>query len=118
MFNPQQVFLLWGHYPSHDLAVKPRLRPLLQDRDRKIRTLKQELKLAPLERKELDERLADAVKKLEAMKLKAKEIEVERKKLENDAGNPRYLLTDSHVGYRFIDQSQVAPRPAQVSDTR
>jgi two-component system KDP operon response regulator KdpE len=34
-----------------------------------------------------------------------------RKKLEDDAGNPRYLLTDSHVGYRFVDQSQ-AVRPA------
>jgi hypothetical protein len=57
---------------------------VLQDRDRKIRALKQELKLAPLETKELDERLADAVKKLETVKLKAKEIEVERKKLENE----------------------------------
>jgi len=57
---------------------------VLQDRDRKIRALKQELKLAPLERKELDEKLTEAVKKLEAVKLKAKEIEVERKKLENE----------------------------------
>ncbi|MEP6671181.1 MAG: C4-type zinc ribbon domain-containing protein [Chthoniobacter sp.] len=55
---------------------------VLQDRDRKIRALKQELKLAPLERKELDEKLAEALKKFEAVKLKAKEIEVERKKLE------------------------------------
>src|SRR4051812_40857504 len=55
---------------------------VLQDRDRKIRTLKQELRVAPLERKELDERLAAALKNLEAMKLKAREIEVERKKLE------------------------------------
>ena len=62
---------------------------VLQDRDRKIRTLKQELKLAPLERKELDEKLADAIKKFEAMKLKAKEIEVERKKLENEVQSKR-----------------------------
>ncbi|MDR3402552.1 MAG: C4-type zinc ribbon domain-containing protein [Chthoniobacter sp.] len=55
---------------------------VLQDRDRKIRVLKQELRLAPLERKELDDKLADALKKFEAVKLKAKEIEVERKKLE------------------------------------
>jgi len=58
---------------------------VIQDRDRKIRTLKQELKFAPLERKELDEKQAEAVKKLEAVKLKAKETEVERKKLENEA---------------------------------
>jgi two-component system KDP operon response regulator KdpE len=32
-----------------------------------------------------------------------------RKKLEDDAGSPKYLLTDSHVGYRFIDPAQ-APR--------
>jgi two-component system, OmpR family, KDP operon response regulator KdpE len=36
-----------------------------------------------------------------------------RKKLEDDAGNPRYLLTDSHVGYRFIDPAQ-APRVAST----
>jgi len=58
---------------------------VLQDRDRKIRALKQELKLAPLERKELDEKLAGALKNLEAVRLKAKETEVERKKLENEA---------------------------------
>jgi hypothetical protein len=57
---------------------------VLQDRDRKIRTLKQELKLAPLERKDFEDKLEDAKKKLEAVKLKAKEVEVERKKLENE----------------------------------
>jgi len=62
---------------------------VLQDRDRKIRALKQELKLAPLERKELDEKLADALKKFEAVKLKAREIEVERKKLEVEVQSKR-----------------------------
>ena len=58
---------------------------ILQDRDRKIRALKTELKLAPQERKELEERLTSSTKQLEAAKLKAREIEVERKKLENEA---------------------------------
>jgi two-component system, OmpR family, KDP operon response regulator KdpE len=31
-----------------------------------------------------------------------------RKKLEDDPANPKYLLTDSHVGYRFIDPEQAA----------
>jgi two-component system KDP operon response regulator KdpE len=30
-----------------------------------------------------------------------------RKKLEDDPANPRYLLTDSHIGYRFIDPAHV-----------
>ena len=34
-----------------------------------------------------------------------------RKKLEEDAGTPKYLLTDSHVGYRFVDATQAA-RPS------
>jgi len=55
---------------------------VIQDRDRKIRTLKQELKMSPLESKDLEEKLVAGQKQLEAVKLKAKEIEVERKKLE------------------------------------
>ena len=58
---------------------------VLQDRDRKIRALKQELKTAPLERKDLDSKLSTANTQLDAAKLKAKENEVERKKLENEA---------------------------------
>jgi hypothetical protein len=58
---------------------------ILQDRDRNIRTLRQELEAAPLERREAEEKLAAAVRALDAVKQKAKEIEVERKKLENEA---------------------------------
>jgi len=62
---------------------------VLQDRDRKIRTLKQELKIGPMERKEMDDRLAAALKDLEAVRQKGREIEVERKKLENEAQSKR-----------------------------
>jgi predicted nucleic acid-binding Zn-ribbon protein len=62
---------------------------VLQDRDRKIRTLKQELKFAPLEKKEMDEKLAAALRDLEAIRQKSREIEVERKKLENEAQSKR-----------------------------
>jgi predicted nucleic acid-binding Zn-ribbon protein len=62
---------------------------VLQDRDRKIRTLKIELKLAPTERKDLDARLLAAQQQLDAVKLKGKEIEVERKKLEVEAQTRR-----------------------------
>jgi uncharacterized protein len=62
---------------------------VLQDRDRKIRTLKQELKLGPLEKKEMDDKLAAALKDLEAVRQKGREIEVERKKLENEAQSKR-----------------------------
>ena len=51
----------------------------IQDRDRKIRALKNEIKLAPLQRKDLDARLAAAQQQLDAVKLKGKEIEVERR---------------------------------------
>ena len=62
---------------------------ILQDRDRKIRALKLELKYAPGQRKEYDEKLAAATKHFEAVKLKGKEIEVERKKLEIEAQTKR-----------------------------
>jgi uncharacterized protein len=62
---------------------------ILQDRDRKTRALRQELKTAPLERKGAEDRLTGAQKQLDAAKLKGKEIEVERKKLENEAETKR-----------------------------
>ncbi|HET6409741.1 MAG TPA: C4-type zinc ribbon domain-containing protein [Chthoniobacteraceae bacterium] len=58
---------------------------ILQDRDRKLRLLRQEQKSAPLERKNLEDKLSSSQSQLEAVRLKAKEIEVERKKLENEA---------------------------------
>jgi uncharacterized protein len=57
---------------------------VIQDRDRKLRQLKTELKNAPAERKALDAKLASASAALDAAKLKAKEIEVKRKELENE----------------------------------
>lgn len=57
---------------------------VIQDRDRKLRTLRLELKNAPLEKKAMDNRLATASATLDAAKLKAKEIEVKRKELENE----------------------------------
>jgi len=62
---------------------------ILQDRDRKIRLLRQEQKTAPLERKALEDKLTSAQTQLESVRLKAKEIEVERKKLENEAQTVR-----------------------------
>src|SRR5215207_2981272 len=57
---------------------------VIQDRDRKLRQLKVELKNAPIERKSLETKLAGVSAALDAAKLKAKEIEVKRKDLENE----------------------------------
>jgi uncharacterized protein len=57
---------------------------VIQDRDRKLRQLKTELKNAPAERKALEAKLASASAALDAAKHKAKEIEVKRKELENE----------------------------------
>jgi two-component system KDP operon response regulator KdpE len=37
-----------------------------------------------------------------------------RKKLGDDAANPRYILTDAHIGYRFADPAEW-PKEEQVS---
>jgi uncharacterized protein len=58
---------------------------VLQDRDRKIRLLRQEQKSSPLERKALEDKLTATQTHLDGVRVKAKEIEVERKKLENEA---------------------------------
>ncbi|RYD63055.1 MAG: hypothetical protein EOP84_33985, partial [Verrucomicrobiaceae bacterium] len=66
---------------------------ILQDRDRKLRALRQELKTAPLERKQLDEKLSTTAKQFEGSKLKGKELEVERKRLEVEAETKRAQIT-------------------------
>ncbi len=58
---------------------------VLQERDRRIRTLKQEIKLAPQEQASLEGRLATGSATLTSAKLRAKEIEVEKKNLELQA---------------------------------
>jgi uncharacterized protein len=70
---------------------------VLQDRDRKIRALRQELKHGPLERKQLEEKLAETQKQFEAVKLKSKEQEVERKKLENEVATKREQIAKYQV---------------------
>jgi len=62
---------------------------IIQDRDKKIRALRQELKFAPGQRKEFADKLATITKQFEAAKLRGKEIEVERKRLEVEAAAKR-----------------------------
>ena len=70
---------------------------VLQDRDKKLRQLKLELKRAPLERKDMESRTAGTTSVLEAAKLKAKEIEVKRKELENEVGTHRQRINKYQV---------------------
>ncbi|HEV7866672.1 MAG TPA: C4-type zinc ribbon domain-containing protein [Chthoniobacteraceae bacterium] len=70
---------------------------VLQDRDRKIRALRQELKIAPSQRTQLEGKLTASIAQLDAAKLKAKEVEVERKKLENEAQAKRDQIAKYQV---------------------
>src|SRR3954468_6179630 len=76
---------------------------VLQDRDKKLRALRQELKGGRLERKQLDDKLAAAQAKLDAARLKSKEIEVQRKGLENDAQSKRDQIA-KYQGQKFETQ--------------
>jgi len=58
---------------------------VLQERDRRIRTLKQEIRMAPSEKADLEDRLAAGSAALTNVKQRAREIEVEKKKLELEA---------------------------------
>ena len=64
----------------------------LQDCDRKIRTLKFELKVSPDERKGVEEKLVANAAHLESQKQLGKTLEVEKKKLEGDAQAKRDLI--------------------------
>ena len=71
-------------------AVKQLL--ILQDRDRKLRQLRLELKRAPLERKDMESRTAGTTSALDEAKHKAKELEMQRKALENEVGTRRVKI--------------------------
>ena len=62
---------------------------VLQDRDQRIRTLKTELKNAPLERKDMEARLAVAASGAEKAKAGMRDLELEKKRLEVDAQGKR-----------------------------
>ncbi|MEQ1852764.1 MAG: C4-type zinc ribbon domain-containing protein [Chthoniobacteraceae bacterium] len=76
-------------------AVKQLL--VIQDRDRKLRQFKAELKRAPLEKKDMEARTSGTSGSLDAAKLKAKEIEVKRKELENEVGTRRERINKYQV---------------------
>lgn len=58
---------------------------ILQDRDQKLKSLKTELNLAPQQRADLDERLAQATANRDTIKQRQRDAELEKKKLEGDA---------------------------------
>jgi predicted nucleic acid-binding Zn-ribbon protein len=62
---------------------------VLQERDRKIRTFQNELRLAPAERADLEQKIAKAGAHLDELKSQARAVEMERKKLELDAQSRR-----------------------------
>ena len=62
---------------------------VLQDRDQRIKTLKTELKNAPIERKDLELRLAATAAGAEKAKASLRELEVEKKRLEVEAQSKR-----------------------------
>lgn len=81
-----------GEASSHDdVAMLPIIEKLLilQDRDKKLRLLRVELKRAPLERQQLEARMAGTSKALEDARHKGKQIEVERKDLETQVKQKR-----------------------------
>ena len=71
--------------------MQPELEQLLvlQNRDQKIKQIRNERKTVPLQRAQLEAQLAASTASLEAIKLRSRQLEVDRKKLELDAGTRR-----------------------------
>ena len=71
--------------------MQPELEQLLilQDRDQKIKRVRNEIRTIPQQRAQLEAQLAATAAGLEALKLKARQVEVEKKNLELDAGTRR-----------------------------
>lgn len=59
---------------------------ILQDRDQKIRQIRNEIETVPLRRRSLEAQLAASRASVEALKQRARQLEIDRKKLELDVG--------------------------------
>lgn len=91
-----------GPLPINHFGMQPELQALLilQDRDQKIRALRQQQKSLPTERKGLEAKLASAKQLLEHAKQRGKENEVERRKIQLDVEGKRGAIA------RFKTQQQ------------
>ena len=65
---------------------------VLQDRDRKISKLKEELAHIPMERQQHQSKMASSQAQLEALKTRGNQLESDRKKLELDADSKRQQI--------------------------
>src|ERR1051326_4754485 len=65
---------------------------ILQDRDRKLQTLREELTHSPVERNQLQAKAGQVQHNLDAAKLRVKHLESERKKLELDVDAKKQLI--------------------------
>lgn len=65
---------------------------ILQDRDRKLIRLREEVAHIPIERQQLQAKAATSQAELDAAKLKVKQIETDRKKLELDVDAKKQLI--------------------------
>src|SRR5437667_7402398 len=65
---------------------------ILQDRDRKLLTLREELAHIPVERQQLQAKAAQAQINLDAAKHRVKQLESERKKLELEVESKKQLI--------------------------
>ena len=59
---------------------------VLQDRDQKIRQIRNEIKTVPLQRQNLESQLAASASAVDALKQKVRQVEIDRKRLELDVG--------------------------------
>jgi predicted nucleic acid-binding Zn-ribbon protein len=68
--------------------VHPELEQLLvlQDRQQKVKQIENEIRILPMQQKNLEAQLAASIAGVEALKLKGKQLEVDRKNLELDVG--------------------------------
>ncbi|MBV9673507.1 MAG: hypothetical protein JO076_11885 [Verrucomicrobia bacterium] len=73
---------------------------VLQDRDQKIKVLKAELEVIPLEQKRVEDNVAAKTQALENIKQRSRELELQRKKFELDARSRRDSIA-KYKGQQF-----------------
>ena len=97
LFHSLHLLICQGSFSNQNMLAEIQSLLILQDRDQRLRSLDEDLKLIPINKERAKERLANDLSAVEAAKKAIQENEIAIKNLELDIGTRKDTLTKLKV---------------------